>query len=94
VIDPDWLQFSFPTWWHYDVLRGLDYFRDTGLTDDDHVTEAVQVVKGQRDPDGRWPLQKVHEGEVDVEMDDGEGRPSRWNTLRAMRVLDWFAPDA
>ncbi len=94
VIDPDWLQSSFPTWWHYDVLRGLDYFRDTGLTDDDRVTEAVEVVKGQRDPDGRWPLLKVHEGQVDVEMDDGEGRPSRWNTLRAMRVLDWFAPDA
>jgi hypothetical protein len=94
VIDPSWLQFSFPTWWHYDVLRGLDYFRDAGLTADGRVTEAVEVVERQRGPDGRWPLQKVHEGEVDIEMDDGEGAPSRWNTLRAMRVLDWFAPDA
>jgi hypothetical protein len=92
VIDPSWLQFSFPTWWHYDVLRGLDYLRDAGVAPDDRIAEAISVVEGSRDPDGRWPLQNVHEGETYVEMDDGEGQPSRWNTLRAMRVLDWFAP--
>ena len=47
--------------------------------------------QGQSDRDGRWPLQNVHEGETHLEMDDGEGQPSRWNTLRAMRVLNWFA---
>jgi hypothetical protein len=91
VIDPSWLQFSFPTWWHYDVLRGLDYLRDADVPPDDRVAEAIVVVEGNRAPDGRWPLQKVHEGEVYFEMDEGEGKPSRWNTLRAMRVLDWFA---
>jgi hypothetical protein len=90
VIDPTWLQFSFPTWWHYDVLRGLDYLRDVGAPPDARVAEAIEVVEGNRDPDGRWPLQKVHEGATYFEMDDGEGKPSRWNTLRAMRVLDWF----
>jgi hypothetical protein len=90
VIDPSWLRFSFPTWWHYDVLRGLDYLRDAGLEPDERIAEAIEVVEGNRDPDGRWPLQTVHEGEVHFEMDEGEGKPSRWNTLRALRVLDWF----
>jgi hypothetical protein len=90
VIDPRWLQFSFPTWYHYDVLRGLDYLRGVGEKPDDRVAEAITVVERTRDPDGRWPLQNVHAGEIDVHMDDGEGQPSRWNTLRAMRVLAWF----
>ena len=90
VIDPSWLQFSFPTWWHYDVLRGLDYLRAAEVAPDDRIAEAVSIVEGNRDVDGRWPLQKVHEGAADFEMDDGEGQPSRWNTLRALRVLDWF----
>jgi hypothetical protein len=90
VIDPSWLQFSFPTWWHYDVLRGLDYLRDAGVEPDERVAEAIGVVEGHRDPDGRWPLQNVHAGEVDIEMEGGEGKPSRWNTLRALRVLGWF----
>jgi hypothetical protein len=90
VIDPSWLQFSFPTWWHYDVLRGLDYLRDAGFKRDERIAEAISVVEGNRDPDGRWPLQNVHAGEAYFQMDEGEGKPSRWNTLRAMRVLDWF----
>ncbi len=87
VIDASWLQFSFPTWYHYDVLRGLDYLRDADVELDDRVAEAIEVVEGHRGPDGRWPLENVHAGETYLEMDDGEGKPSRWNTLRAMRVL-------
>ena len=91
VIDPSWLRFSFPTWWHYDVLRGLDYLRDAEVKPDDRIAEAIGVVGGERDPDGRWPLQNVHEGATHVQMEDDEGDPSRWNTLRALRALDWFA---
>ena len=91
VIDPSWLQFSFPTWYHYDVLRGLEHLRDAGVEPDERVAEAIGVVEGNRDADGRWPLQNIHEGESHLEMDDGEGKPSRWNTLRALRVLDWAA---
>ena len=87
---PAWLQFSFPTWWHYDVLRGLDYLRAAGVAPDERIAEAVELVEGKRDADGRWPLENVHAGAADFEMDDGEGQPSRWNTLRALRVLDWF----
>ena len=90
MIDPSWLQFSFPTWYFYDVLRGLEHLRGAEVKLDERVAEAIAVVEGNRDPDGRWPLQNAHEGEAHVEMDDGEGKPSRWNTLRAMRVLEWF----
>ena len=89
VIDPTWLQFSFPTWWHYDVLRGLDYLRAADVEPDERVAEAIGIVEGNRLADGRWPLQNVHEGELPFEMEAGEGQPSRWNTLRAMRVLEW-----
>jgi len=91
VIDPSWLGFSFPHWYHYDVLRALDYLRDAQVKPHERVAEAIGVVEGHRDPDGRWPLQNVHAGEAHVQMDDGQGEPSRWGTLRAMRVLDWFA---
>jgi len=89
VIDPSWLQFSFPTWYFYDVLRGLEYLRNADVKPDERVAEAIGVVEGNRDPEGRWPLQNVHEGKSHLQMEDGEGQPSRWNTLRAMRVLDW-----
>jgi hypothetical protein len=91
VIDPTWLQFSFPTWWHYDVLRGLDYLRDAGIEPDDRMAEAVGIVEGNRDADGRWPLQNPHGGESFIELDEGDGKPSRWNTLHALRVLGWFS---
>ena len=89
VIDPSWLQFSFPTWYFYDVLRALEYLRDAGVRPDERTAEAVEVVEGNRDADGRWTLQNVHQGATHVEMEGGEGTPSRWNTLRALRVLDW-----
>ena len=90
VIDPNWLRFSFPHWYHYDVLRALEHLRAADIKPDERLAEAIEVVEGNRDPRGRWPLQNVHEGESHFEMDDGEGKPSRWNTLRALRVLDWF----
>jgi hypothetical protein len=89
VIDPSWLEFSFPTWYFYDVLRALDYLREAEVKPDERVAEAIRVVEGHRDGDVRWPLQNVHEGNAHFHMDDGEGKPSRWNTLRAMRVLEW-----
>ncbi len=90
VINPQWLEFSFPTWYHYDVLRGLEYLRDAEVKPDERLAEAMGVVEGRRDPEGRWPLEHVYEGESHLQMEAGEGQPSRWNTLRAVRVLDWF----
>jgi hypothetical protein len=84
-----WTRFAFPTWWHYDVLRGLEYLRGAGVTPDERVAEAVDLVASKRDHDGRWPLETRHPGKMPIETDAGEGRPSRWNTLRALRVLRW-----
>jgi len=91
VIDPDWTQFSFPPRWHYDVLWGLDHLRRAGVEPDQRVAEAIDLVERKRDGDGRWPLENPHAGEVHFDMEDGAGRPSRWNTLRALRVLDWYS---
>ncbi len=87
----DWTRFSFPAWWHYDVLRGLDYLRRAGATPDERVAEAIKLVESKRDADGRWSLENQYPGSMAVEVDEGQGRPSRWNTLRALRVLDWYS---
>jgi hypothetical protein len=84
-------RFAFPTWWHYDALRGLEYLRSAGVAPDNRVSEAIQLVKSKRDDEGRWPLETRHPGVMPVEIDDNEGRPSRWNTLRALRVLNWYS---
>jgi hypothetical protein len=88
-----WTRFAFPTWWHYDVLRGLEYLCSAGVAYDQRMAEAIELVASKRDGDGLWPLETRYPGVMPVEMDEGEGRPSRWNTLRALRVLNWFQRD-
>ena len=88
--DAEWLQFSFPTQWHYDVLRGLDHFRAAGGAPDPRLGEAIEVVRGKQQPDGTWLLENTHRGAVHFALEEGDGRPSRWNTLRALRVLNWY----
>jgi hypothetical protein len=90
VVDPAWLQFSFPNRWHYDVLRALEYFRAVGGRPDQRVDEAVHLLRSKQRPDGAWLLENTHPGKVHFTLEDGDGRPSRWNTLRAMRVLRWY----
>ncbi len=87
VIDKRWLRFSFPTFWHYDVLRGLDYLRDAGIESDRRVSDAIKIVIERRHQNGRWPLNLRHPEHIPLEMETGVGRASRWNTLRALRVL-------
>ena len=91
VIDPAFMQFLFPSGYHYDVLRGLDYLRSAGVTPDERVAEAIELAESKRDTDGRWPLENVHPDETFFDLGEREGKPSRWNTLRALRVLDWSA---
>lgn len=86
----DWTRFAFPTWWHYDVLRGLEYLRRAGVKPDERAAEAIRLVESRRDDSGRWSLDVQYPGRMPVEMGEGEGRPNRWNTLRALRVLDWY----
>src|SRR4051794_8682499 len=90
VVDPKYLDFAFPYYWRYDVLRALDYFRGAGAERDPRMAEAVEVVRSKRQPDGRWLLDRIYPGRVFFDLEAAVGEPSRWNTLRALRVLDWW----
>jgi hypothetical protein len=90
IVNPAWLQFSFPTYWHYDVLRALDYFRSVRSKPDPRIDEAIALLGSKQQPDGTWLLENTHPGEMHFPLEDGDGRPSRWNTLRALRVLNWY----
>lgn len=92
VIDPAWLLFSFPTRWHYDLLRALEYFRIVGNPPDPRMEEAIAILRSKQQFNGMWLLENTHEGMVHFALEHGDGQPSRWNTLRALRVIEWFSP--
>ena len=94
VVNPAWLHCSFPTRWHYDVLRALDYFRSAADPPDPRMTEAIDLLRSKQQPDGTWLLENTHPGAIHFALEDGDGRPSRWNTLRAQRVLRWYESSA
>jgi len=89
IIKPEFLRFSFPPRWHYDVLRALDYFQSVRAPYDPRLTDAIEILRRNQLPDGRWPLQNRYPGKTWFEMEE-VGEPSRWNTLRALRVLKWW----
>lgn len=90
VIDQRWLRFSYPTFWHYDVLRGLDYLRSARIEPDSRVDEAIEIVTRRRHQNGRWPLNLLYSEKIPLNMETAVGGASRWNTLRALRVLRWY----
>ncbi len=89
IANSQFTRFSFPPRWHYDALRGLDYFRESGAPRDKRLEDAIALVEARRRPDGRWLLQNRYPGRTFFEMENC-GDPSRWNTLRALRVLAWW----
>ncbi len=90
VANPEFLQPAFPPRYHYDVLRAFDYFRDAGVQPDPRVEDAVRVVESRRTPDGRWLLEGSYTEALALPFGESVGQPSRWNTLRALRVLRWY----
>jgi len=89
IIDHKMLRFSYPCRWHYDILRALDYFHKSGRAYDPRMQDAIDILLKKRRPDGFWPLQEKHKGVTHFDMET-VGEPSRWNTLRALRVLNHF----
>lgn len=89
VIKPLFTRFTFPPRWHYDVLRALDHFQAADAPRDERLAEAIDVVRGSRRADGRWPLHHAHRGRTHFAL-ERVGAPSRWNTLRALRMLKWW----
>ena len=92
VANPAFLKFAFPPRYHYDVLRALDYFRDAGVQPDARIGDALHVVESRRQADGRWLLDRAHDEALAFPFGESVGEPSRWNTLRALRVLRWAQP--
>jgi len=91
IIEPTWTQFAFPPLWHYDVLRALDYLRAAGVPPDARVDEAVATVLERSQGSGGWLLDVRHRNTLHEELAGTVGAPNRWVTLRALRVLDWYA---
>ena len=89
VANPAFLAFAFPPRYHYDVLRALDYLRSAGAEPDPRTADAVRVVENLRQADGRWLLDRSHDEALALALGESVGQPSRWNTLRALRVLRW-----
>jgi hypothetical protein len=87
----EFLEFAFPPRYHYDILRALDYFRASGAPADPRMSDAVAIIKRKQQADGRWLLDRSYNEALTVSTGEEVGQPSRWNTLRALRVLQWFA---
>ena len=90
LIDPDFTRLAFPPRYRYDVLRALDHLRDAGAAPDPRAADAIAIVESKRRPDGRWTLEASHMDGIGVALGEEVGAPSRWITLRALRVLRWF----
>ena len=93
VIKPEFIRFAFPPRWHYDILLALDYFQAVNAPRDGRLAEAIDIVRRTRRADGRWPLKHRWKGKTYFEL-ERVGAPSRWNTLRALRVLKWWDGDS
>jgi hypothetical protein len=92
VAHPSFTRLPFPPRWHYDILRGLDYFQRSDVPFDNRMHDALEILLKKRTTTGYWLLQQSYPGRVFFEMEPA-GQPSRWNTLRALRVLDRYQPD-
>jgi len=90
VAKPAFLELAFPPRYHYDVLRALDYFRAAGVKPDPRMSEAVSVIENKRQGDGRWLLDRAYDEALALPFGESIGEPSRWNTLRALRVMRWW----
>jgi hypothetical protein len=89
IIKPEFTRFAFPPRWHYDILRALDYFQAVDAPRDPRLAEAMDIVRIRRREDARWSLEYSYKGKTYFALEP-IGRPSRWNTLRALRVLKWW----
>lgn len=89
LMDKKMLMLSYPSRWRYDILRALDYFQLAGIAYDNRMDDVIEILLKKRRPDRTWPLQARHPGETHFEMEE-ISKPSRWNTLRALRVLKHF----
>ena len=89
IIDKKMLTLSYPSRWRYDILRALDYFQYAKVNYDERIQDAIEVLVKKRTNDNVWKLQANHPGQFHFHMEK-VGKPSRWNTLRALRILKYY----
>jgi len=89
IVDPKITRLSFPPRWRYDIMRALDYFRECKAPTDRRMIDAIELIQKKKTRDGRWKLQNKHPGKAFFELEQ-VGQLSRWNTLRALRILSWW----
>jgi len=90
IVDSEFLALAYPPSYHYDILRALDYLRAADVQPDSRMSEAIHLIESKRQPDGRWRLDRAYDEALALPFDESPGEPSRWNTLRALRVLRWY----
>ncbi|GCC50414.1 hypothetical protein SanaruYs_06290 [Chryseotalea sanaruensis] len=92
IINKDFLKLTFPCRWRYDILRAMDFFQYAGIKWDNRMEAALGILKSKRNKEGTWNMATAHAGQVHFKMEKA-GKPSRWNTLRALRVMKHFGID-
>jgi hypothetical protein len=90
IANREFLELAYPPRYHYDILRALDYLRNADVQPDTSISEAVSFIESKRQADGRWLLDRAYDEALALPFDESAGEPSRWNTLRALRVLRWY----
>jgi hypothetical protein len=90
IANPAFLELAYPPAYHYDILRALDYLRDSDVQPNTRISEAAHLVESKRQSDGRWLLDRAYDEALALPFDESAGEPSRWNTLRALRALRWY----
>lgn len=89
IIDKNFLKLTYPCRWRYDILRAMDYFQYAGIKWDDRMTDTMTCLNEKQNKDGTWNMQSAHSGQVHFVMEKA-GKPSRWNTLRMLRIKKHF----
>jgi len=89
TVNPRMIKLSFPPRWFYDIIRCLDHSQAKNIKKDERMNDAITLLKDKQTDDGFWKLEYKHPAKVFFDMEK-VGKPSRWNTLRALRVLRWW----
>ncbi|MBI5352863.1 MAG: terpene cyclase/mutase family protein [Chloroflexi bacterium] len=93
VFDAKMTTMPFPPRWKYDFIRALDYFRACDAPRDERMSDAIELLRKKQKKDGLWPMNSGMSGLKYFDL-EAAGQPSRWNTLRALRVLNWWNENA
>ena len=90
IANPEFLELAYPPSYHYDILRALDYLRAADVQPDARISQAIHLIESKRQQEGYWLLDRAYDEGLASPFDESAGKPSRWNTLRALRVLRWY----